>query len=164
MPESVHQGDLFVNGNFRATSMTMAGGVIANAQVAAGAGIDTTKLNHRHHFRFSQPNTTATTETKAIGRVYGATGTLVAFYVGSIGIMAGAATVTVDLKKNGATMLSAVVTLNNANAARVAVAGALASTALVAGDLLEVVTTATAGGGTLGTGVFAFATVDETAN
>jgi hypothetical protein len=68
--------------------------------------------------------------------------------------------VTVDLRKNGTTVLSAVITLNNANTARVAVAGALSVTTLVAGDVLEVVT-ATAGGGTLATGVFAIVTVNE---
>lgn len=163
MPESVWQGDHFVNGNFRATSMTLPAGGVSNSQVAAGAGLDTSKLNHRHRFRYSQPNTTATTETKAIGYVYGATGTLIAFHVGSIVPNLTTATVTVNLLKNGVSMLTAAVTLNNANTARVSVTGSLASTALVTGDLLEVVVTATAAGGTLATGVYAFATVDETA-
>lgn len=163
MPESVIQGDHFFTGNLRAGTMTLPGNAVTNGTVQPGAAIDTSKLNHRHRFRYSQPNTTATTETKAIGYVYGATGTLIAFHVGSIVPNLTTATVTVDLRKNGTTMLTGVVTLNNANTARVSVAGTLASTALVAGDLLEVVVTATAAGGTLATGVYAFATVDETA-
>jgi hypothetical protein len=87
--------------------------------------------------------------------IYGVSGTLLSFKAGSIVANIGAATVTLDLKKNGVTALSAVITLNNANTARVAVSGTLSVTTLAAGDVLEVVATATAGGGTLATGVFA---------
>lgn len=163
MAESVLVGDYFINGNLRAVSQTMASGSVSNSQVAAGAGIATSKMDHRHQPNFHQPNTAATSETKAVYRCYGATGSVVAFHAGSIAANGGGATVTVDLKKNGVSILSAVITLNNANTNRVAVAGALSSTALVQGDLLEVTTVATVAGGTLATGVFAFVTVDETA-
>lgn len=161
MPETVIPTDLFVNGRIRATSMTVPTSTITDASVQSGAAIDAAKLQHQHRAPYNQPNTTATAETRVIYRCYGTTATLLAFHAGSIVANAGAATITVDLRKNGTTVLSGVITLDNTNTARVAEAGSVSVTALVAGDVLEVVTTATAGGGTIGTGLFAFATINE---
>jgi hypothetical protein len=155
------EGDLYVNGNFWAKSQTVAAGAIADAQVAAGAGIAATKLQHQHRATYAQPNTTTTTETRALHRVFGATGTVIGFSAGNIAVNAGAATITVDLKKNGVSILTGVITLDNTNTNRVAEAGSIASGSVVAGDLLEIVVTATAGGGTLGTGFFCSATINE---
>lgn len=160
MPETVFQGDLFVNGNLRAISAQLPTSAVTNASVVAGAGIDATKLQHQHNKTFSQPNTAATTETKVIHVAYGA-GTVIAFRAGSIAIAVGGATVTLDLKKNGTTVLSAVITLDTGNVARVAEAGTVSVTAYAAGDVFEVVATATAGGGTLPTGLFAHAVFNE---
>ncbi len=60
-------------------------------------------------------------------------------------------------------MLTAVITLNSSNTVYVAVAAALASSALVVGDVLEAVIVATAGGGTIGSGVFCEAVFVEDA-
>lgn len=155
------EGDLFVNGNFSAKTQTAASGSIADAQVAAGAGISATKLQHQHRPGYSQPNTTATTVTTAIYRCFGATGAVVGFHAGMISKNVGGATVTVDLKKNGASILTGVISLSSADTNRVALAGTISGGTLVAGDLLEVVVTATVGGGTLGTGFFCYATVNE---
>lgn len=158
------EGDLYINGNLSSKTATPAAGSIVNASVASNAGISATKVQHQHRHVFTQPNTSATSETKAIYVCYGATGTVIAFSAGSIAAAVGAATVTVDLKKNGSSILTAVITLDNANTARVVEAGTLTgSTSLVAGDLLEVVTVATAGGGTLPTGVYAVVTINEDA-
>jgi hypothetical protein len=149
------EGDVFVAGTLAGTVTTPSAGSVTNTAVAALAGIDQSKLQHQHRDDYAQPNTAATTETKPRAVVYGVTGSLLSFKAGSIAACIGAATITVDLKKNGVSVLSAPITLNNANTARVAVVGTISSAGLVAGDLLEVVVTATAGGGTLGTGVFA---------
>jgi hypothetical protein len=45
--------------------------------------------------------------------------------------------VTVDLKKNGTSVLTSVVTITNAQAAYARVAGAIATAAYVAGDVFE---------------------------
>lgn len=125
--------------------------------------IATTKVRHRYEKPYAQPNTTATTETKPIHVIRGTNGTINSIVAGSIAVNIGAATVTVDLKKNGTSVLSSVITLNSANTARVAVSGTLsvAPTTCVAGDWLEVVITATAGGGTLATGVYVQVQIDE---
>lgn len=166
MAESVVQGDYFFNGNLRAVSMTAPNNSVGNAQVLAGANLAADKLEHRYQWELAQPNTTATTETRVVGRCYGATGSVRGFHAGSIVANLTTATVTVDLQKSTgggafASILTAAITLNNATTARTAVAGTLASTTLVQGDLLQIVITATAAGGTLATGVFAFVTVDS---
>lgn len=157
------EDDLHVGGNLSADAMSIPSSTIDDDDVKSTAAIQQGKLDHQHRIPYSQPNTTATTETRVLYRCFGASGTILGFHAGSIAANIGAATVTLDLKKNGTTVLSSVITLNNANTARVAVAGTLSVTTLVAGDVLEVVVTATAGGGTLATGLFAAVTVGEKA-
>lgn len=156
-------GGLHVSGNFSATSVTLPAGTVTDVMVNAGAAIGQEKLEHQHRANFSQPNTTATAETKVVHVAY-ADGELLDFRAGLIGPCVGAATVTFDLKKNGTTVLTGVVTLNNTHSARQDVAGTISGTVTcVTGDVFEVVTTATAGGGTIGTGAFASMTIKEAA-
>jgi hypothetical protein len=157
-------GDLYVPGTLGCGNFSPAAGAVKKAAIDPFANLPYTAHQSRPSPTYAQPNAAATTETKVVHVVYGATGTILAFRAGSIVANIGAATVTVDLKKNGVSVLTGVITLNNANTARVAVAGTLgASLALVAGDVLEVVCVATAGGGTLATGVFAQAVLSEDA-
>ncbi len=143
-------------------------GGVTNAKVADSAGIDQSKLQHQHRPFYTQPNTTATSVTIPIWRVYGATATLIELAVGSEAIAVGAATVTVDLQKSTgggafATVLTGILTLDTANTARVAEIAAITTAGAVAGDLFQLVITATAGGGTLPTGLFVFLTLKEDA-
>jgi hypothetical protein len=148
-------GDVLVRGALQVTStLTMGDGSISDAQISPTAAIAVTKLQHIHRKSYAQPNTASTTETRAIHVVHGATGTISGFKAGSIAKAVGDSTVTLDLKKNGTTCLSSVITLNSSNTNRVSVPGTLSVTSLATGDLLEVVITATAGTGTLPTGVY----------
>lgn len=145
-------GDVVVPGTLYVGSFVPSAGSVRNAGVAADAAIQATKLQHQyvqHYFKTG----TAATETVPIHVAYGATGTIVAIKAGSIAIAVGAATVTIDLKKNGTTCLSAVITLDSGNTARVVEAGTLTVTDYVTGDFFELVITATAGGGTIPTGL-----------
>lgn len=163
MPQDLINNDLYVNGKFAAKEMTLPSNVVANANVVAAADIDAVKLEHQYEKVLNQ-NGTAVADTRAIHLVYGATGSVVAFKAGSVVACTGNATITVDLKKNGTTMLSAVITLDNANTAYVAEAGTLAGTVLVAGDVLTVVVAVNAGTGALGTGLFAEVVLREDAS
>jgi len=163
MAQSRHEGDLYVAGALSAAALAVPAGAVSNAAIAPAAGIAATKLQHRNRPVHAQPNTAATTETRVVYHVRGAAATLVAFAAGSIAKAVGDSTVTVNLRKNGATVLTGVITLNSSSVNYVAQAGTLAATALVAGDVLDVVVTATAGTGTLPTGVFCSLTVDEDA-
>lgn len=153
-----YAGDVTVIG-----TLTMPDGTITNAKVNSGADVAHTKLEHQHRIPYAQPNTAATAETRVVYRCYGASGVVLSVHVGSIAKAVGDAVATVDVKKNGTTILSAPVTLNSSNTNRVAVAATLSVTTLAAGDVLEVVTTATIGTGTLPTGVFASINVSEKA-
>lgn len=148
------EGDFHVNGNFSAKTMTLPDGNVTNAKVASGADLGAEKMEHLHVLTGAQPNTAAADETRAVHVVHGATGTILAFEAGSIAIAVGDATCTVDLKKNGTTVLTAPITLDSSSANRVAQAGTLSVTSLVDGDLLEVVVDGTIGTGTLPTGVY----------
>jgi hypothetical protein len=117
--------------------------------------VEYTKVQQQKSPSGNQPNTAATSETRGLWVARGATGTVLAFRAGTIVACIGAATITLDLKKNGTTILSAVLTLNNSSVARVVQSASLvASPNYVVGDWFEVVITATAGGGTLGTGLW----------
>lgn len=156
--------DLYINGAFSCKTFTPPASSVGNAAIPASAGLSASKLEHRHEKCYGQPGGAISfTEKRAIHVVYGATATLLAFRAGLITANVGAATVTFDLKKNGTTMLTAVINQTSAQAAYALTAAALASTTLVQGDVLEVVIVATAGGGTLGNGAFADLVLNEDA-
>lgn len=162
MPDSTQSGNLRVYGTLIPDVLTIPAGTVRNADVSASAAIAATKLVNRHTAVWAQPNTAATTETRAIHLAQLA-GTVNSVKAGSIAAAIGNSTVTVDVKKNGTTILTGVITLDNANSARVAEAGTISggTVAVAAGDVLEVVLTATIGSGTLPTGVFVAVEIDE---
>lgn len=161
---SRQEGDLVVTGRLTAGHISYPSNEISNAAIASDAGIDAEKLEHQYCKSYSQPNTTATAETRILHVVHGDTAEVLEFEAGSIVANVGAATVTVDLKKNGTTILSAVITLDNTNTAYVTEAGTISSANLVDGDVLTIVTTATAGGGTIATGFFCSVKLREKAD
>lgn len=156
------EGDVLINGTLTVvTDLNAPASSITNAAIDSAAGIEATKLEHQYQPVYAQGSgTTAAAATETLYVAYGA-GTLIAFRAGSVVANVGAATCTVDLKKNGTTMLSAVITLDSANTARVVEAATLSVTSIAAGDVLEVVVTASAGGGTLATGLFCQAIIRE---
>ena len=146
-------GDMVVKGRLSPTLLDIPDNIIVDADVSSSAKIATTKLQHRHQVGFGQPNTAATTETRSLF-IARSIGTIMEIGAGSIAIAIGNSTVTVNVLKNGTTVLTAVITLDNANVARTIELGTISVAGLVAGDYLEVVLVATIGTGTLPTGVF----------
>lgn len=155
MGMTIIDGDLWVKGNVSGQSMTIPAGSVTNSAVKAAAGMDQSKLQHQHRKSYNQAfGSAVAAETRTVHIVYGATGTILAFRASLNGLVcAGAAVITVDLKKNGASILSAVLTFNSTHTLRQILSGTFSSAALVAGDVLDVVVTAVAGGGTLGQGL-----------
>lgn len=162
MAQSRLEGDLHINGALTAKTFSAPAGSITNAMVATGAAIDATKLVHRHAPFYSISGTVATT-TVVLHNVYGATATVVAAFAGSVVAAIGDSTVTVDIKKNGTTILTAVITLDSGNSAYVKESGTVTVPAGVAGDVYTAVITATAGTGTLPTGFYCGMVVTEDA-
>jgi hypothetical protein len=150
------KGDVIIDGRVVPKEITMPAGSVSNAAIPAGAGIDTDKLEARVYSSWSQPNSAATAETRTLF-VAKRAGTITSFLAGSIAKAVGDSTVTINLLKNGTTILTSTIVLDNANTARVAEDGTLngASTAFIAGDWFELAITISAGTGTLPTGVFA---------
>jgi hypothetical protein len=138
------------------------GAWLENGDVSSAAAIVGSKLNHYYSQDYAQANTAAVDATIVI-HVAKAAGTLLNFDAGSIAIAVGDATCTFDLKKNGTTVLSGVITLDSSNTNYVAEAATLSVTAYVSGDVFTVVVDGTIGTGTLPTGVFCQARFHEAA-
>lgn len=130
-----------------------------NTQINASAAIDATKLKHQYAPVFSQVHGSAATSERRVIHVARSAGEVTAAEAGHVVAGAGGATVTVDVRKNGTSILTGAtpISLTVAGAAYSKTTGSLNSslTAYVAGDVFEIVLVATAGGGTLPQGVFA---------
>jgi hypothetical protein len=85
------------------------------------------------------------------------------FRCGPVAAAVGDSTATVDLYKNGASILSAGVLIDSGDAAFAVLTGSISSAAYVAGDVFEVVITISAGTGTLPQGVWGQPTFREAA-
>lgn len=159
-------GHLHVAGTLSAATLDVPAGTLRDAGVHANADIAAEKLEHQHQPVYAQASgTTAFAETRVVHVVQGDAAELVAFEVGLAGlVISGDSTITVDLKKNGASVLSAAVVLDNGDALRTGVAGTVTMAAAVAGDVYEVVVTVSAGTGTLGKGLFALLKLREKAD
>jgi hypothetical protein len=155
--------DLYYAGAVKFKDITVNAGAITDTSIKTNAGIAASKLQHEHRIHYSQPNTTATSEAKAVYRCRGATGTILNIEAGSIGACAGSATITVDVKKNGTTVLASAIVLDSGNVAYTAESGSVSVEDMVAGDVLTVHATAAAGSGTLGTGLYVSISVNEDA-
>lgn len=163
--ETTFNGDLFVNGAFRAKTASLPSSSITNSNVVAGAGISASKLQHQHQHVYAQEGTNASASARQILHVVvGATGTVESIKATLTTACIGAATITVDLKKNGTTILSAVISFSSSDAAFTLKAGTISTPAVVVGDVLEIVVVATAGGGTLGKGIAAVLKIREDAD
>lgn len=158
---TVIQGDLHVTGTVTGGSLTPSALTVTNASVSSTAAIAATKLEHQFALSFCSSGNAASA-TIPLHVAYGA-GTIVSIKAASVTAPAGAATVTIDLKKGGTTCLSGVITLDSGNTARTSEAGSLSVTTYSADNFLELVIVATAGGGTLPTGLIVTVILRENA-
>jgi hypothetical protein len=163
--------DLYINGNLSAKSMSIPASGVGDAQVAAGANLSASKLQHRDRFVFGQSGAAASATapirvavaTTPLSSTDTPTARVVSVRAGSITPCTGNATITVDVQKGGASMLTGVITLDASNSARVAEEGVLADGDLETGDWVDLVVVATVGTGALGTGLLVEVEIDETA-
>ena len=163
MPTTIDGQTYFTGAVQFGSTVTLPSGAIGNSQIASSAAIDATKLQHQHARGLAQAHgTAAAAERRAIHRAKGA-GTLTEFKAGPTVAAVGDSTVTVDLRKNGTTVLSGTISITSATAAFASVTGSISSASYAAGDVFEVVITVSAGTGTLPQGVYAQATFREDA-
>ena len=141
-------------------TFTLEAGVVTNESIASGAGIDADKMQHTY-----KPGTN-------FGLVIGGTPTTreeIVFVASQAGTIRGfnallndtgtSSNITFDLKKNGSTVLSGVVTITNATADRAVQAGTLSTTTFAADDVLSIAMAVSSSTGAQGP--FAFIELEE---
>lgn len=134
---------------------------IDNAAIKTGAGIQAEKLEHWTPIHWQKDGSVASA-TVVLCRIHGATADSFEVYAGSVAVAIGDSTVTVDIKKNGTTMLTgSPVTFNSSNVAYTAVTLNPTTTTAVVGDVITAVLVATVGTGTLPTGFFISGRINE---
>jgi len=141
-------------------TFTLEAGVVVNESIASSAAIDADKMQHVY-----KPGTN-------FGFVIGGTPTTreeIVFVASQAGTIRGfgcllndtgtSANITFDLKKNGTTMLSSVVTITNATADKAVQAGTLSTTTFAADDVLSIAMAVSSSTGAQGP--FAFIELEE---
>jgi hypothetical protein len=163
MTPTTLQGNLIINGRVTPKELDYPVGSLTNAGLSPSADLETHKMRHQYRGVHADKSGTTTAAFSAVLFHAHGTGELKGFRVGNIAPCIGDSTITVDLKKNGSTVLSSTVVLDNANTARVAEIATVNPSliAYAANDVFEMVVTVSAGTGTLGTGLFGSATFNE---
>lgn len=155
--------DVLIRGRLIAAQFTPPAGSIGDAAMDSGSPIAASKQVHQYCKQFAQVHgSNAAAERRTIHYAYGA-GTLTDFKVGSVVKATGDSTTTVNLYKNGSTILTAPIVLDSANTNFIPETAAFSTAAYSAGDVFEIVETVSAGSGTLPQGVFANLVVHEAA-
>lgn len=146
-----------------AGTITYPNGEIVNEHISSSAAIDSDKLQHLHkkgtNFALAIGGTPAARE--EIVYVCEAAAAVVRGFHALLNDTGTSTSVTFDLKKNGTTMLSAVITITHGDSDKAVLDGTLASTSLVAGDILSIQLAQTSTTGAAGP--YAWVEVDENA-
>lgn len=165
MPQSTHDGDLYVRGTLRANSLAVPANAVGNDQVNAGDPLAATKVEHQFVKVYEQGRATnlTTTTGQVVHSAY-ADGEVVEVAAGyTVAGSSWTGSAVVDVKKNGTSVLSGTITLDAGNTVYVPETGTLSTPAYSADDALEVVVTVTAGTGTLPKGLFVRVVLREAA-
>lgn len=123
-------------------------------QIGTTNPILATKLKHQYTPVISQVHGTAAAAERRVRHVARAAGEVTAIEAGVVVAAVGDSVVTVDLKKNGTSVLTSPISIDSGDAAFAKVVGSISSASYVAGDVFELVVAVTAGTGTLPQGLF----------
>jgi len=160
MAISVIQGDVHVVGRLTAADLSPSASSISDSQVAADAGISASKLEQQIVFQHRQAAPATVTEYVHIAR---GAGEIVALRAVADTVPAAANSYTIDVLKNGTTILTSVITINDSTTADDIQEGLLSVTSYVADDLFKIVVTVS-GGGSKGTNLLAQLILREAAD
>jgi hypothetical protein len=156
-------GDLQGLGEISCQTLSIPAGTIVDADVNAAAAIGHTKLEHQHRITYGQ-NGTVAADTRVIFVCRGTSGEVVAVKAGCIGVESGGNSCTVDVQKNGTSVLTGAITLDSGDSPYTPEAGTLKTDGtedLVADDVLTVVIATSSSDAT---GVYVVVTVREDAS
>jgi hypothetical protein len=147
-------GDLRVRGNVNANGYNFPANSIGDSQFNSANPLGATKQVHQHNERYSQVHGSAATTARVPIHTAFDAGAVIDIRAKCSVIPIGDSTVTVDLYKNGSSILTGVITLDNTVAANVSeTTGITAPGTYVEDDEFHVVVTATVGTGTLPQGL-----------
>lgn len=137
---------------------------VGDRQASASDPITAEKLEHQYALTVSQANGSASvTDRRVIHVGHGTAGEVLMVRAGVKTACIGGATLTIDVLKNGTTILSSTFAINSTHAAYELVEGTVSVAAFAAEDVFEVSVTAATGGGTQGQGLFVQLVVREDA-
>src|SRR5574343_1248781 len=143
--------DAYFAGTLQADTLIPSVGCVENEHLADGENFEADKFQHEHRLAAFFPRSVAD-ETRPI-HIFLYSGEVKTIRVKFSTAHVGESTCSIDLKKNGSSILSA--PISTALADGVAVKrGTVAANTCVAGDVITVVLDATVGTGTLGIGLF----------
>lgn len=167
MAQDVINNDLYVAGTLGAKTFNPPANCITDNSVIAAANIAATKLEHQHALTVQQSPGSAIVAATTYLKIIRAPGSVASLDVIVTTAATGAdRTVTVDLQKSTgggafASVLSAVVTLNNTSVAKTVYSGSISSASLVAGDILQLVVAVAGSAGAQAQGLQVTATTRE---
>lgn len=166
MPESYDYADVRHTGAHRFDSIVLPADSVGDTQHTSSAPVRRAALKHEHRALYAQADGSAAASAKVVVHVARAAGVVVGVYAGPGDTAAvGGATVTVDALKNGSSVLSSTIVIDNGDAAYATVAGTVNTSVddYVSGNVFEIQFTAAAGGGTLPQGCWAVIVLEEAA-
>ncbi len=158
-------GDFYFPGSVTFASLVVPANAVTNTSIVAAAGLSASKLEHQYEktLALSVHATSVAVIREGIHRVKGATATLIQFGVYASVAATSSGSATIDLLKNGTTILSATITLDAGTAAyTLKEPSGFTSTALVTTDCLEVNVSAVSGS-VVAKGVCAYLVIREDA-
>ena len=152
---NIIEGDTYVRGNLRTDGFAVPANSIGNTQFNSSDPLATDKQKHQYVAVYSQKHGADVAAERKTVHVAHAAGTLAFVYAGMVVPSTGDSTVTVDVLKNGVSVMSGTITLTNAHAAFALVLGTISAGVYTSGSVFEVSVTVSAGTGNVGEGVFA---------
>lgn len=132
-------------------NLTLDGGSVVNETIASGAAIDADKMQHVYkagtNFGFAIGATPTTRE--EIVFVGSTTGTIRTFNA-LLNVDGSSTSITFDLKKNGSSILTSVITITNSTGDRVVTSATISNTAVADGDVFSIAMTVSSSTGAQG--------------
>lgn len=151
-----------------AEQFTLTGGTLGDSAIASNAGIQATKLQHRYHFFHSQSGTVAAAT--QYFRILQATGESLSIEAAVTEAVATGAdrTVTIDLKRSTgggafASILTSTIVFNNVSTLRAISTGAINTSTLSDGDMLQLTVAVAGAAGAQAQGLLVSVTIRENA-
>lgn len=144
-------------------SATLPANAVGDTQVTAASPLGVTKTRKQISRVYGQLHGTAATAARVPIHLARGAGTVLAVRAGNVVTATGDSTATVDVRKNGTTILTGTIAFSAGTpAANAVLSGTLvASPTYVTSDIFEAVITVTAGSGTLPQAMFVELVLDE---